>query len=58
VPSNAVINGAFGRLRVIAATFTVFLMLAIAEEAMAAGRRARDGMVVSVLGSSCDTDVP
>lgn len=42
----------------IAATFTVFLMLAIAEEAMAAGRRARDGMVVSVLGSSCDTDVP
>eukprot|EP00045_Choanoeca_perplexa_P004292 m.37305 g.37305 ORF g.37305 m.37305 type:complete len:221 (-) comp12491_c0_seq1:1194-1856(-) len=41
--SHAVLNGAYGRLRVIAATCTVFLMLAIAEEAMAAGRRARDG---------------
>ena len=41
--SNATLNGAFGRLRVIAATGTVFLMLAIAEEAIAAGRRARDG---------------
>ncbi|EDQ86472.1 uncharacterized protein MONBRDRAFT_28118 [Monosiga brevicollis MX1] len=41
--SLGVLNQAYGRFRIIAATLTIFLMLKIANMAMVLGRQARDG---------------
>jgi hypothetical protein len=37
------LNQAYGRVRIIAATLTIFVMLQVADLAMEEGRRARDG---------------